>query len=339
MGSRVSQVDNSGATRENTLAIVDVGHGSAAVAVADGRVVIIDAGPKVGLLEYLSDQNIKEVDLLLLSHADQDHISGLICLLGARTINISRIRLNSDSRKDSEVWGDLLYELADNAKVGRTNVSFSITTGQTKEFSDERLGIEVLAPSIQLAGKGPGGQTRDGKKITAHMVSAVIRILRGGKPIAVLFGDLDQAGLHELVAEKLDATASLLVFPHHGGGAGTTDLSDFAKQLCELVQPQIVAFSIGRGRYRTPQPSVVKTIKDWNKDVRIACTQLSEYCAAEIKMADTAHLHPAFALGRERGHCCAGTLVFNLDNVNAVTPSGEAHKSFIRKSAPTALCS
>ncbi len=329
---------NSNIVTNNTLAIVDVGHGNAAVAVVDGRVVIIDAGPKVGLLEYLLDQNIREIDLVLLSHADRDHIEGLIAVLGTGTFRIRRIRLNSDSMKGSKLWDDLLYELDQHGKAGIVDVSLSVTTAQSREFSDDRLTVEVLAPSILRAGKGPGGETKEGKKITPHMVSVVIRLLRADKPAAVLCGDLDKAGLDDLASAGLNATAPLLVFPHHGGRAGTDDLADFAKQLCQVVQPEIVVFSIGRGKYSTPQPAVVKAIKECRAEIRIACTQLSEQCSVEIKERDTTHLHPAFALGRERGHCCAGTIVLNLDNVEALTPSAEAHRAFILRSAPSALC-
>ena len=324
---------------KNTLFIVDVGHGNTAVAVADGRVVVIDAGPKVGLLEFLSDQNIQEIDLIILSHADGDHISGLIGLLGAKTVRISQIRLNSDAMKGSELWNDLLHELEEQAKLGKIDVSLSVTTAQTRDFSDERLEVEVLAPSIYLAGKGPGGKETGGQRITAHRVSVVVRLLRAGKPAAVLFGDLDDVGLQDLDSAGLDMSAPLVVFPHHGGRAGTADMTSFAEQLCKLVRPQLVVFSIGRGRYGTPQPSVVKTIKEWKAEVRIACTQLSEHCAREIKNNEMEHLHPAFALGRENGYCCAGTIVLNLDNVNSVAPAAKSHKDFIGRSAPTALCS
>ena len=53
-----------GNAKNARLAIIDVGHGNAAVAEADGRVVIIDAGPRTGLLEYLLQEEIREVDLV-----------------------------------------------------------------------------------------------------------------------------------------------------------------------------------------------------------------------------------------------------------------------------------
>ena len=40
-------------------------------------VVIVDTGPGSALLEYLVGRGITEVEAVILSHADQDHIGGL----------------------------------------------------------------------------------------------------------------------------------------------------------------------------------------------------------------------------------------------------------------------
>jgi hypothetical protein len=42
-------------TAEQTLTILDVGHGNSAVLADAEGVAVIDAGPKAGLLQYLSD--------------------------------------------------------------------------------------------------------------------------------------------------------------------------------------------------------------------------------------------------------------------------------------------
>ena len=49
------------------LVILDVGHGNSAVLVDDEQVVVIDADPKSGLLEYLTQNDIKTIDTILLS--------------------------------------------------------------------------------------------------------------------------------------------------------------------------------------------------------------------------------------------------------------------------------
>ena len=213
----------------NTLAIIDVGHGNAAVAISGPRVVVIDAGPKNGLLDYLRQEEISEIDLVILSHTDQDHIAGLIGVLATGDITVDRVRVNSDALKDSALWADMLYELE--LRANSIDVAFSVSVSQTQEFSDEHLGIQVLAPSVELAGRGPGGATAQGKSITSHMMSAVLRLEREGNPIALLCGDLDSAGLELLLESAADARAPVLVFPHHGGNIGGGSAAQFAEEL------------------------------------------------------------------------------------------------------------
>ena len=245
------------------------------------------------------------------------------------------MRLNSDALQGSRLWEDLLYELNTQAHV--IDVAVSLTVSQTAELSDNALGIEVLAPSLELAGRGPGGTTSEGVTITRHMMSAVLRISRNGHPVAVFFGDLDEAGLEAMLASGVDPSAPLLVFPHHGGGASSANVRAFAAQLCQAVRPLFIVFSIGRGQHGTPRPEVVEAARDAVQGVRIACTQLSEHCAQNLGELEPTHLHPAFALGREHGHCCAGTIIQNMEDAS-IQPDPETHVAFIREAAPSALC-
>lgn len=61
-----------------TVTILDVGHGNAAVVNTGTGIIVIDAGPRTGLLEFLTETGAPKIDALLISHADADHIAGLI---------------------------------------------------------------------------------------------------------------------------------------------------------------------------------------------------------------------------------------------------------------------
>jgi len=61
--------------------IVDVKHGNSAVLIDTDGVVVIDAGNGSKLLEFLSNRQITTIDVLILSHADGDHIGGVMALL------------------------------------------------------------------------------------------------------------------------------------------------------------------------------------------------------------------------------------------------------------------
>ena len=140
-----------------------------------------------------------------------------------------------------------------------------------------------------------------------------------------------------MLARGVDASAPLLVFPHHGGAGGGADVRAFAARLCRAVGPSFVVFSIGRGRHGTPRPEVVAGVREAAPGARIACTQLSLNYAQTLSEVEPTHLHPAFALGRERGQCCAGTIIQDMEDAS-IQPDPETHVPFIRDAAPSALC-
>src|SRR5687768_11406880 len=100
------------------LAILDVGHGNAAVVFGTDGTVVIDAGLGATLADFLEQRTVRELTAVLISHADQDHIGGLIGLLSTGLVQVGRVRLNSDALKGSKIWDDLLFELQaqDNAR-------------------------------------------------------------------------------------------------------------------------------------------------------------------------------------------------------------------------------
>ena len=74
------------------LCFLDVGHGNSTVLIAgDADVVVIDVGQQSALSEFLSEQQITHVQSIYLSHADADHVGGLIGILASRQVTIGRV--------------------------------------------------------------------------------------------------------------------------------------------------------------------------------------------------------------------------------------------------------
>lgn len=80
--------------------ILDVGHGNSSVLIDSQNVTVIDAGLGIKLIEFLETNGVKEIDYLLLSHADRDHIGGTMGLLTSENILVKNVFLNTDSVKD-----------------------------------------------------------------------------------------------------------------------------------------------------------------------------------------------------------------------------------------------
>src|SRR5690349_16932675 len=99
-----SQQDlGSGERTVASMTILDVGHGNCCVIAGgnDDKIIIIDTGPGVGMLEYLLQEGISRVNSVVLSHADADHISGLISLLNTGTFQVDTVIANADALKRS----------------------------------------------------------------------------------------------------------------------------------------------------------------------------------------------------------------------------------------------
>jgi len=318
------------------LTVLDVGHGNSAVLVADGHNVVFDAGPGSSLLEFLRQANIVEVHEVFVSHADQDHIEGILALLG-ENIRIHSVRVNTDSLKESELWNDLLYEIEQRRLAGETRLRIGLTS-DLEPFTFGQVVVTVLGPSPYLAGRGPGSTDNDGRAINSNSSSAVLRVGASGERGVLFTGDLDGVGLADLERCSVTLDADVLVYPHHGGRAATND-SAFAQRLARLAKPKHVLFSIERGGRNpgNPRPDVVAAIRQALPNARIACTQLSSHCAAATPASDPSHLLPIYARGRSAKACCAGSMVLDLP-IQTVTPMQPGHLTFINTHARTALC-
>ena len=324
-----------------TVTILDVGHGNAGVIQGADDALVVDCGPGSSLLEYLTEAEVAEVSEVLISHADQDHIRGLVALLAARAVKVGTVRVNSDAQKASKLWTSLLWELDRVEREGGTKLELSLTEGMVFEVQPN-IKLTVLAPRKALAGTGPGAKDERGRSIEGNTISAVIQVSSGDNPVVLFTGDLDSLGLEHMLDAGHKPIVPVLVFPHHGGKAGdsisTDQNQEFAKRLCEATSPQMVIFSIGRERSENPRREIVEGIRQVAPEARIACTQLSTRCAQELPADKPSHLLPIYARGRERGRCCAGSLTLSLAADPPWLPDREAHHRYISNSVPEALC-
>jgi beta-lactamase superfamily II metal-dependent hydrolase len=321
------------------LHILDVGHGNCAVIVDLQEVVVIDCPQGPTLLEFLEGAGIREVESVMISHADEDHVAGLVALLAHEQIFVKTVYVNPDATKRTQVWQAVRIALEDAFQKRGTRARLGITTQSGDNLSTNEVEIEVLSPSLGEAMSGAGGVDIAGRPISSNSSSIVIGVRHESHRVALLPADIDDRSLAALRDRFGRLPADLIVFPHHGGHAGGANNESFAADLCSLTTPKLVVFSLSRKRLDNPREDIIRGIRSVVPEAHIMCTQLAKACANTLPISQPAHLTVVSARGREVLSCCGGSISVTLKGeASMYAPARHGHIAFIHINAPTARC-
>lgn len=80
------------------IAFLDVGHGSAVVLSDGAEAVLLDAPPTPVVLEYLRSAGVQRLRHIVVSHADRDHLGGLVGLLHSGLV-VDKVWIADDHHK------------------------------------------------------------------------------------------------------------------------------------------------------------------------------------------------------------------------------------------------
>jgi competence protein ComEC len=211
---------------EALITLLDVGQGLAAVVQTASHVLVYDAGPRFSdsfdtgqavVVPFLRSQGVRQLDMLVVSHGDNDHIGGVASLLKAYPV---RRTLSSVPER-----------LPDNQ-------ARSCRRGDQWEWDGVRF--SVLHPALQFDGSGNNG-------------SCVVHIEAAGGGRLLLTGDIEQAVEQQLLREQRDRLgAEVLVVPHHG--SNTSSSAAFIAAVAPSIALFPAGYL---NRYRLPRPEVL----------------------------------------------------------------------------------
>lgn len=250
---------------------LDVGQGDAAFMVTpNGTNVLVDGGLKdraLGFLVWkyrLDDPNATvTIDHLILSHADRDHVEGLVPLLGHPRIAVRHIWHNGIAVFTggfNEELGDVTDGVLTTLHSGTADleglalssgfrewIDAATASGATYAAIDESAGVlDIGDPAIRIEILGPrrasGGGLPwfDDKSHTINGHSVVFRVVYGHVR-AFFSGDLNIEGsryLLEPAGAALRFNAHIMKSPHHGS-------HEFLMPMFRAINPMVSVTSSG----------------------------------------------------------------------------------------------
>lgn len=216
--------------------VFDVGQGDAILIQTPNHYdILIDGGPdntviyKLG--EYLPFYD-HQIDLVVLTHPDADHLVGLVEVLrryGVKAVLLTGIFDNTPAYQE-------FLKIIEDKKIR------IIFAGQINDIGVEpNLDLQILYPFELIADK----------KFKEKNDSSIVAKLSYHDFSILLTGDAPENIEDKLIKTKVDITADILKIAHHGSSASSGN--DFLTQ----VRPKLAVISVGENKFGHPTPEVL----------------------------------------------------------------------------------
>ncbi len=222
---------------------IDVGQGDALfIATPSGFTALLDAGgsrsPRFDTGEstvspYLWSRHIAHLDALIASHADQDHMGGLLATLD----NFSPRELWVSCSVTGPLWDKLKAKaIAQNVRI----VYFG--TGDHARLGD--LSASVLWPPRE-------------EVVTKSNSTSLVLLLEHGQKRFLLTGDIDQSVEARLLDNPALGHLDYLKVAHHGSKTSTSE------PFLSRTRPAIAVVSAGyKNSFNHPHPKVLERLQN-----------------------------------------------------------------------------
>lgn len=232
------------------LRMLDVGQGQALVLEYPapsgiGR-ILLDGGGSLSprfdtgrdiVAHALTFNRAPRLEAVMASHADMDHIRGLIAV--TNSFHIGTLYHSALPGAFDKGDGPRLVQAARRRGIFES----LLQRGDIIPLSDD-LSLEVLHPPAR-------GRFSDNNS------SLVIRLVRNGQGLALLCGDAERSALKQILRSGLPVQAYALVVPHHGS------LTGFLPEFYDAVAPEVALISCGAyNNFNFPHPGIVTALTE-----------------------------------------------------------------------------
>lgn len=226
------------------VSFLDIGQGdSIFIQTPDYRNILIDGGPDSKVLGKLANKLPfwkRHLDVVILTHPDQDHLMGLFSVLQKYKIDYI---LWTGMVRDGANYQKWLEILARKQKEGSKII---ITNSNTKITSQGVL-INTLNPVENIEGKYFGKTGND---------TGIVSRLSYGKDSFLFTADVSSKIEDMLINSKINLVSDVLKVGHHGSKYSTSE------EFLQAVGPSVAVISAGKDNsYGHPTPEVLQKLQ------------------------------------------------------------------------------
>lgn len=221
--------------------VLDIGQGDSILLQKGNQQVIVDGGPSSGkMVDQLGDKLPfwdRNIELLVLTHPDADHITGLVEVL--HRYDVEKV-LTSGQETDSDIYREW-RKLIDEKGI---------------ELIVAQAGQEIIMKDgIQLTVLHPQETPVEGATTDLNNNSVVLWLEYGNFSL-LLTGDIGEEAEERLVDGNMRLKSTVLKVAHHGSNSSTT--SEFLTG----VDPLFAAISVGAdNKFGHPTDEVIDRIE------------------------------------------------------------------------------
>ena len=235
----------------------DIGQGdSILINAKNNQQILIDGGPNDFIVDKLGKTlpfYDKKIELIILTHPDKDHISGLVEVV--KRYKVDKI-LTTGIKCSTEIC-QILSE-----QIQKKKIPMKIAqAGQTISIGNN-IFLGILNPLENLSGENIKNK---------NDTSIVVKLVTGENSI-LLTGDITLKTEEKLTENNFNLQSDFLKIAHHGSKYSTSE--NFLKE----VLPETAIISVGKNSWGMPTKEVLKKLDerkikvyrtDINGDVRI----------------------------------------------------------------------
>ncbi len=250
-----------------TLILCDVGQGDAILLIDGSWQMLVDAGPDSSVLSCLGKHLPfwdRQIELVVATHPDSDHIDGLQEVLARFTTPVLMMEWLDKETTEFEALKRSISSKAQSKQLQlltpapgmelQTPSKFVITVLWPDQAQRPPPGDFQAKTETQLWDKNQEKRTKTSSEIKYNDRSIVL-LLHLMATRVLLTGDLESAGEQALLKQSLTEPVDILKVGHHGSKTSTS------QSFLDTFKPETSLISVGKNnRYGHPSPEVLERL-------------------------------------------------------------------------------